>query len=207
MSNYEITKKNGAERFLTYDLQKIVERLGLRSDEAYLWMDFVSRAYRVRLSDGLCQRAGREGGFEEAGFNEAMTIYDLLCHTEEPVRLSGELVPMESLATVQNASSYAGVGMFRQLEKELDGKEKALAEACEALGGVRQGKGDVSYRIPVFGDVSLQISFGCADEDFPASLRVYCDRELTKYIYYETIWYLVGFVMGEIQRLMEGDTL
>ena len=207
MSNYEIMKRNGAERFLTYDLQKIMERLGLRSDGTYLWLDFVSRAYRIPLSDGICQRAGREGGFEEAGFNEAMTIYDLLCHTEEPICLSGEFVPMESLATVQNTSSYAGVGLFRQLEKELDGKEKALAAACETLGGVRQGKGDVSYRIPVFGDVSLQVSFWGADEDFPASLRVYCDRELTKYIYYETIWYLVGFVMGEIQRLMEGDTL
>lgn len=207
MSNYEIMKRNGAERFLTFDLQKIVDRLGLRSDGAYLWLDFMSRTYRIPLSTGLCQRAGREGGFEEAGFNEAMTIYDLLCHTEEPVRLSGEFVPMESLSTVQNASSYAGAGMFRQLERELAGKEKALAAACEALGGARQGKGDVSYRIPVFGDVSLQISFWCADEDFPASLRVYCDRELTRYIYYETLWYLAGYVMGEIQRLMAGGTL
>lgn len=207
MSNYEIMKRNGAERFLTYDTQKIIDRLGLRSDGEYLHMDFISRAYRIQLSTGLCQRAAREGGFEEAGFNEAMTIYDLLCHTEEPVRLSGEFVPMESLATVQNTSSYAGVGLFRQLERELDGKENALAAACEAMGGARQGKGDVSYRIPVFGDVSLQISFWCADEDFPASLRVFCDRDLTKYIFYETIWYLVGYVMGEIQRLMENGAL
>lgn len=207
MSNYEIMKRNGAERFLTYDLQKIADRLGLRSDGTYLWMDFVSRVYRIQLSTGLCQRAVREGGFEEAGFNEAMTIYDLLCHTEEPVRLSGEFVPMESLSAVQNASSYAGEGSFRQLERTLDGREAALAAACEALGGVRQGKGDVSYRIPVFGDVSLQISFWCADEDFPASLRIYCDRELTRYIYYETVWYLAGYVMGELRRLMEDGAL
>lgn len=202
MSNYEIMKKNGAERFLTYDAQKIAQRLGLRSDGEYLYMEFVSRTCRIQLSTGLCQRANREGGFEEAGFNEAMTLYDLLCHTEEPIRLSGEFVPMERLATVQNARSYAGEGSFRQLERALEGREAALAEACEALGGVRQGRGDVSYRIPVFGEVSLLVSFWSADEDFPASLKIYCDRDLTKYLYYETLWYLEGYVMEQLRQQM-----
>ena len=207
MSNYETAKKSGAERFLTYETQKIIDRLGLRSDGDYLYMDFVSRACRIQLSTGLCQHASREGGFEEAGFNESMTLYDLLCHTEEPIRLSGEFVPLESLSTVQNARSYAGEGSFRQLEQALDGREAALAAACEALGGVRQGRGDISYRIPAFGDVSLLISFWRSDEDFPASLRIYCDRDLTRYIYYETIWYLTGYVTEQIRRQMtEGAT-
>ena len=119
MSNYETAKKSGAERFLTYETQKIIDRLGLRSDGDYLYMDFVSRACRIQLSTGLCQHASREGGFEEAGFNESMTLYDLLCHTEEPIRLSGEFVPLESLSTVQNACSYAGEGVFRQLEQAM----------------------------------------------------------------------------------------
>lgn len=205
MSNYEIMKRSGAERFLTYDAQKIIDRLALRSDGTYLYMDFVSQRYRVHLATGLCERESTAGGFEEAGFNESMTIYDLLCHTEDPIRLSGELIPMERLSTVQNVVSYAGEGSFRQLERMLEGREAALAAACEALGGVRQGKGDVSYRIPVFADVSLQLSFWCADEDFPASLKVFCDRCLTRYIYYETIWYLTGYVMGEIKRRMAED--
>lgn len=199
MSNYDVMKRNGAERFLTYDAKRIIDRLGLRTDETYLYMDFVSRTYRIRLATGMCERDAMNGGFEEAGFNEAMTIYDLLCHTEDPIRLSGEMIPMESLSTVQNAVSYAGEGSFRQLERKLDGHEAALAAACEALGGVRQGKGDVSYCIPVFGPVSLQISFWSADEDFPASLKVYCDRDLTRYMYYETLWYLMGHVMGMLQ--------
>ena len=201
MSNYEIMKKNGAERFLTYDPRRMIDRFALRSDGTYLYMDFLSRPYRVRLSTGLCERGSGEG-FNEAGFNEAMPMYDLLCHTEEPVCMSGEFVPMESLSAVHNAVSYAGEGSFRQLEQSFAGREEALAAACEALGGVRQGRGDVSYRIPVFGDVSLLLSFWRADEDFPASLTVFCDRNLTRYVFYETIWYMVGFLMGEIRREM-----
>lgn len=202
MSNYEIMKKKGAERFLTYDPGEIMDRFALRSDGAYLYMTFLSRPYRVQLSTGLCERGTEDGGFEEAGFNEAMTLYDLLCHTGEPVRLSGEFVPMERLATVHNAVSYAGEGSFRQLERRFAGREEALAAACEALGGAKQGRGDVSYYIPVFGEVGLLLSFWRADEDFPASLTVFCDRDLTKYIFYETLWYMAGHVLGEIERWM-----
>lgn len=202
MSNYDIMKRNAAGRFLTYDPQKLIDRLSLRSDGEFLYMDLLSTPYRIHRSTGLCERAVPGGGFQEAGFDDAMTLYDILCHTDEPVRLSGELIPMDRLSTVQNASSYAGEGSIRQLSLAFDGREAALAAACEALGGVREGRGDVSYRIPVFGEISLLLSFWSSDEDFPASLKIYCDRDLTRYIFYETVWYMAGHVFDALQREM-----
>lgn len=203
MSNYDTAKRNAAAHFLTFDTEKIIKRLSLASDKDYLYLDFVSRPCRVNRKTGLCEYSDGGAGFLEADFNASLTIYDILCHTEEPIRLSGEFAPMESLSTVQNAASYAGEGAFWDSEAFFDRRNRALAAALVALGGEVMGKGDVSCRIPVFGEISVLFSFWNSDEDFPASLKIYCDKKLTAFMHYETLWYLASYLLEQIRVNMD----
>ena len=83
-SNYEITKEKMAKHFLDFDQGTMISRMHLRYDSRYLYIRFVGRWYRIDRSSGLVQWS--EDGFRhgiEGDFNEAMSIYDLLCCSKE----------------------------------------------------------------------------------------------------------------------------
>lgn len=203
VSNYEIAKKNTQKIFLEYDQNEMIEKWKLTSDDDFIYVEMLGRAYRINRADGDVQGSDNEfTDYYEADFNETLTIYDLLCYAKKDAHILGDFVPMQSLSAVKNATSYAGEGFFHKEEMELDHREKALADACEKLGGVQQGKGDVAYRIPVFKDLSVLIQFWSSDEEFPASLNIYCDKNTTSYMHFETIWYLVSHVMQRIEKYM-----
>ncbi len=202
-SNYDRTKMKAAEIFLACDTEKVIESLGLDCDEEYIYLRFVAARYRIDRRSGACQRE-RDGQFTDAGFNDAMTIYDILSRCEQPVRLSGEYALMQSLSTVQNAYSYAGKGAFANTEKFFEHRCDELDEACRALGGTEKGKGDVSYEIPVFGGIKMIVSFWDSDDEFPPSLKLYADRDVLSYMHYETLWYMASFLLSELKAKMGG---
>lgn len=145
-SNYEITKEKMAKHFLDFDQGTMISRMHLRHDSRYLYIRFVGRWYRIDRSSGLVQWS--EDGFRhgiEGDFNEAMSIYDLLCCSKEGCCLAGEFVKLRgSVAGGPGGELFASNALWFQ------GKSQRLALACECLGGVRSGKGDVAYTLPVF---------------------------------------------------------
>ena len=97
-SNYEITKEKMAKHFLDFDQGTMISRMHLRYDSRYLYIRFVGRWYRIDRSSGLVQWS--EDGFRhgiEGDFNEAMSIYDLLCCSKEGCCLAGEFVKLRGL--------------------------------------------------------------------------------------------------------------
>ena len=96
-SNYEITKEKMAKHFLDFDQGTMISRMHLRYDSRYLYIRFVGRWYRIDRSSGLVQWS--EDGFRhgiEGDFNEAMSIYDLLCCSKEGCCLAGEFVKLRN---------------------------------------------------------------------------------------------------------------
>lgn len=136
-SNYEITKEKMAKHFLDFDQGTMISRMHLRHDSRYLYIRFVGRWYRIDRSSGLVQWS--EDGFRhgiEGDFNEAMSIYDLLCCSKEGCCLAGEFVKLRgSVAGGPGGELFASNALWFQ------GKSQRLALACECLGGVRSGKG------------------------------------------------------------------
>lgn len=207
MSNYEITKRRTQRQIPAYDIAAAAKKLGLETDGRRLCFKFIGRDFLVDWADGSVRKKRSEDeAWEEAGFNEAMTIYDLLCWSEEGASVSGEYTPMQNLSRVSNARSYAGEGMFKKDEELFDGRDEELAQACRALGGTPWGKGDVSYRIPVFGPLSAVLSFWDSDEEFPASLRLMCDTNTLRFMHYETVWYMASCLLERVRELLDrGD--
>ena len=194
LSNHEITKRRVRAGIAGYDVPKAIRQFGLVSDEQFIYVDFMTRHYRINLKDGMTEWASGSDWIE-AGFNETLTIFDILFYSQEDASLSGTYTQIQNLSRVQTGSVYAGKGAYRETEAYLDSRTEAFARACEALGGTPAGKGDVSYRIPVFQQIDMLVQFWCSDEDFPASLQFLYDENLLQFMHYETTWYVSNHFM------------
>ena len=92
-SNYEKMKNSMAEVFLQYDQDNMIRKFQLEHDERYLYIRCLERPYRVSRETG--QIDWSEDGFQtvnRAGYNETMTIYDVLCSSKDNCHLAGKWV-------------------------------------------------------------------------------------------------------------------
>lgn len=205
-SNHEITKRKVQSQIADYDIPKAIRQFGLLSDAQYLYVDFMTRRYRIDRYSGATVwsedgfPANKEASFCEAGFNEVLSIFDILFYSREDASLCGEYTVMQNLSRVQTTSSYAGKGMFLPSEEFWDKQPEELAKACERLGGVPAGKGDVAYRIPIFQDIDMILQFWQSDEDFPASMQFLFDQNLLQFMHYETVWYVVSHCLDLLKQ-------
>lgn len=203
MSNYEITKRKMQKEFLNYNQKEMIQKFCLDHDADYIYIKFLGHMYRVHRGDGNVTWS--DDGFctfSEANYNEAMTIYDVLCCSSGDCTLSGEFVNMDSLSFVQGSSAAQGSGLFQKMEQFFDHKNEAMARACRNLGGVESGKGDTACRIPMFDFFPVIIRFWNSDEEFPASLQVFTDKNVLKYMHYETLWFAVLHLLERIKEEM-----
>ena len=200
-SNYEITKRRVQNEFLKYDQEKMIEKFHLKSDEDYLYIKFIGHDYRLCRKNGFLEWSG--DGFQnciEADFNETLTIYDLLCDSKDDCKASGDYVNLKSMSRIQGSSKNLGDGLFIGDGRLFDHKEDLLCKVCENLGGIKAGKGDVAYEIPLFDFLSCRIQFWNSDEDFEAQLQIFMDKNTLDFIRYETVWYAVSHL---IKRMVE----
>ena len=107
-NNYETMKLQMRDEFLKYDQAAMIEKFGLGSDDENIYITFFGAEYAVDHSTGDVRS---ERG--EAGYNEAMTIYDVLCYSKPHCKASGRMVNMGSLSTIQGGSmKREGDGLF-----------------------------------------------------------------------------------------------
>lgn len=206
VSNYEITKKRVQKDFLKYDQKTMIEKFHLQYDKEYLYIKFIGKQYRICRNTGLLQWSGDDFvTCTEADFNEALTIYDVLCDSKEHPAASGEYINLESLSSLQSSYKKLGDGLIDRDAKEYDHCEEKLSKACEALGGIRAGKGDVAYEIPVFDFLSCRIQFWNSDEDFPAAFHVFLDKQVLQFMRYETVWYMVGHLKKRLKEEAQSE--
>lgn len=204
-SNYELMREQMQERFLQYDQEHMVEKFHLKKDEAFLYLTFVGRMYRISRATGRTEWS--EDGFETcraAEYNEAMSIFDVLCESREGCRLSGRFCGLNQLrGTVQSANP--GQEIFLREIAGLDGRTEAFCRACESLGGQKGKVGDVSYCLWPFDFLPMVLQFWNSDEEFPASLKVMWDENVLDYVHYETTFFIVSHVLKRIMEIMEQE--
>ena len=203
-SNYETAKQQAQALFLKYDQAKIIRKFQLIHDEQYLYLSFISRVYRISRSSGAVQWS--EDGFVtcmEAGHEEVMTIFDVLCYSKPDCHLAGEYVHMQSLSAIKGGGVSLGASLFRKTEEQFDHKDFALVQACEKLNGTKIGRGDVAYQIPVFDFLPARFQFWNSDEDFGASIVLFFDKNILDYMHYETVWFMAFHLLSRIAEEME----
>ena len=203
ISNYEIMKKQMSGEFVKYDQEKMIRKFSLPADGDFIYIRFVGRDYRIDRKTGAVEWS--EDGFAtaaEADYNEAMTIYDVLCYSKDTCVLSGNFCPVNSLKGVVQ-SSKIGDGLYQAAADLFAGKTEQLEAACAKLGEKTEFKGDVAAKIHVFGFLPIILQFWDADEEFSAVLKFMVDENMIGFMHYETIHFMLGHVLRRLKECME----
>ena len=206
MSNYDKMLAQAQALFLEYDQDGMIERWALEHDGDYLYADYLGQRLRIdrRTGEVGYARQPAERGIPRRGFvNEGMALFDLL--TRSPVRPR----PTGRWASISTLGGIIGAGHDRTLSHEetaarFQGRCDALAAACARLGGVPDGKGDVSYAIPVFRDFKILFQFWDGDDEFPASIKYLFDENALQFMHYETLWYVMGTLADRLDFYVNG---
>lgn len=202
-SNYEIMRNRMYVQFLEYDQRHMIEKFRLKYDEEYLYMEFVGRLYRINRKNGKVEWS--EDFFKscsEAGYNEVMSIFDVLCYSKKDCHLSGKFRNVNQLkGTVQ--SSRVGGSLFYHQVRYLDGKTEKFCQACELLGGKKEKVGDVAYRLYPFEFLPMILQFWNSDEEFDANLKIMWDEHVLDYVHFETAQFIVSHVLQRIREIIE----
>lgn len=202
IGNYEIRKQEAQKYFLTFDQQALIEKFSLEHDGTYLYTEFVGRTYRIHRENGTVERS--DDGFATtagAGFEEVLSIFDLLCHGTEDPRPCGEWALLNSLPGKPRAMGV-GTDLWAKHVSVFAEDTAGYCAACRSLGGIPADFGDIGFEIPIFRRLSVVLKFYEADDEFPAQLSVFWDKKSLEYLYYETAFYVMGHLMNRIEETM-----
>lgn len=199
MDNYQLSRDRAQRYFLGFDQETIIHAWNLEYDADWLYVLFLGRPY------GICRKTGvvmRLWEHTQAGFEEARSIFDLLCHEGTQKYLSGNFAPVNSLKGRPRGAAV-GTDFHSAIAGKFDRDPDALRRGCLALGGEPVDMGDIGFRFPVFGGLTVILKFYRSDEDFPAAATLLWDENMLQFVFYETVFYIAGFLLNSI--LNAGD--
>ncbi len=191
--NYAIQVDRARAQFLTFDQPAMCARLGLPMTPEAIPIRFLGALHTVRRADGRV--LGPDGA--PAAFGAAMAIYDALARTNTP-RLAGSFVPTSALHGIHGTHAVHET-LHSPAAQRFAGKAGLLEDALRALGGRPwDGPGDVAFTLDVFDFFPVCVRFWDADEEFPASLQFLWDANALDFLYYETLWYVMGELLDRL---------
>ena len=201
ISNYEITLQEARKLFLCYNQTAMIEKFSLEHDERYLYLRMLDQRHRIDRTTGTVEWMDEGNIPHEADFNASLSIYDVLCCSKPSCTLAGQFAPINSVANNYHTRNLGG-SVFDACSPVFSDHPDRLEKALIALGGIKEGKGDIAYRINIFPFFPVQIQFWEADEDFPASLQIHWDLNTLQFLRYETTYYTAGHLLHRLRELM-----
>ena len=202
--NYMLMALKMREQFLKYDQRAMIDKFSLKADSEYIYLNYVLRPYRINRQTGAVQWSA--DGFatvHDAGHNEVMPIYDLLCDSAPGCKLSGRFNNIRNSARLGHTGMTSSGALYTDAAGMFDGKTELMSRACERLGGVCTPPGDVAYMMNTFDCLPVILRFWEGDEDFGASLSILWDENVLDFIRFETSFYVVGHLLSRIREEME----
>lgn len=190
-NNYAIAAAQAHERFAGYDHEALARKLNIRLDGEYLYPVMLSRPYRIHRRTGDISRLDGGKWVEANGFDESLTLLDLVCDSREGRGISGRWKNMSSFGHQFHQTLLERADPWAQ---QLQEHPAALEAACRALHGERYPIGDAAYSIPLFEDLSILLKLTYGDDEFPASVHWFWDENALQYLKYETMYYALGLL-------------
>ncbi len=200
-STHEALSRQWRDEFTLYDPDRISSILNLQKDEDCLYVSYFETLYRLRLLDGVLEKEDNNNWRDDLYFNESMSIYHLLHYTKDHPRISGVWVPAHALAGPGINAGGQRDPLLESFAGKFAGKLPQLEKACSTCGGTPlTAKGDLSFQFSAFPQISLQLIFYDADEDFPAQAQVLLDQCVTDYIHFETTGCLICDLFDRLEE-------
>lgn len=205
-SNYEIMRDSMQKKFLKYDQEHMIEKFNLKYDEDYLYIRFCKDWYRIHRRTGKVEgSADHFASCTDAGYNETMSIFDVLCDSKEGCSLSGRFCNMDQLKErfvlpVRVAAfSFSRFAALMERPQCLAGPVRLWAE--------KRTIGDVSYCLYPFDFLPMMLQFWNSDEEFPANLKIMWDENVLDYVRYETTFFIVSHMLSCIKERMDAESV
>ena len=197
-NNYAIQAEQARKLFCAHDLDAVARAHGLRTDADFLYLHLLSEDYRVSRSSGHIARREGEAWLPADGFDETLTIFDLLCDAKPGRHAAG------TWRTTLDFGGQVHRGLLENekpdaLELLYDKDPARLRAACETLGGEALPGADVSYALPFFEDLRIAVQFWHGDEEFSPRLRFLWDAAADQYLRYETMYYALALLRTRLQ--------
>ncbi len=198
MDNYLIQIKYAQERFLTYDQDMLIQKLRLQADDAYLYIPMLGKTYRLSRATGSLERLDEATWVDANTFSQVLTLLDVLCDSRQDRYLSG------SWQTTGHFGQMFHRGLLEPKQDDLADlfhqKPGLLQKVCHRMGGRPVDGGDEAYAVPMMDGMELKLAFWAADEEFPAQLRFFWDKNALMYIRYETMHYALGLLRERLRE-------
>lgn len=200
--NYQIMAQQAQQLFLTYDQSAIIEKSPVSFDDGYLYLPVLDQTCRIdRKSGELCWSAP-DGSFVPSNIpSDRLTVFDYLCDAKKDRTLSG------SWQAMANFGHLFHTGLLEDahptvLEQTIDLHPDLFHAACQKLHGTPFPNCDIGYKISFFPDMPMVLQFWHSDEEFPAQLRYFWDKNALSYLRYETMYYAVGILQNRLLAIM-----
>jgi len=198
-SNYEIMKHQMQTQFAAYDMDAVCREWQLERKDGAPQLTLLDRRYWIDQQSGAVLWE-KDGTVLEADYNVSMTVFDILTRSRQTA--SGEMTSINGLSTVHTATAPTG-SFFDRTARRFSNRCEQLSAACERLGGVHYGKGDVAYILPVFRDLQIAIQFWDCDDEFPPELSFLCDKNILRFMHFETMMFLLCHVADRITEFCD----
>lgn len=198
-NNYEIQAGQARKLFCAHDLDAVARAHGLRTDGDFLYLRLLSEDYRVSRADGYIARRDSGAWLPADGFDETLTIFDLLCDAKPGRRAAG------AWKTTLDFGGQVHRGLMEPnradaLELLYDRRPELLERACLRLGGTPMAGADVSFSLPFFEELRIAVQFWHGDDEFAPRLRVLWDANADQYLRYETMYYAIGLLKSRLRE-------
>lgn len=197
INNYDRMLLAARQRFLEYDSQALGQKPGVTDLGSELITDFLGQRTVIRKEDGQILLDGRI-----AGFGEGLSVLDWLCDRKPDATASLEFCPIGSLPGVYVGGGNLSMDMPR-LAMAIDRKPEKFQTACLEIGGLPEKLGDLGFQLKIFPDLPMCLKFYFGDEEFPPQLTLLWDRNMLRFVRYETVYYIAGCLQARLLQLME----
>lgn len=198
--NYAIQAAHAKTHFLTYDQQELIQKLRLRADGRYLYVEMLRRPYRIRRTDGFFEKWAGEQWQDGNSYEEVMTLLDMLCDSKKDRHLSGRWKNMLSFGLMFHQNLLEDRDPWAE---RFQAEPEKFRKACLALGGIELPQGDISYAIELFDGLRIGVQLWFGDEEFPPNLRWLWDENALMYLKYETMYFARGMLLKRLREEME----
>ena len=146
-NNYAIQAEQARKLFCAHDLDAVARAHGLRTDADFLYLHLLSEDYRVSRSSGHIARRGGEAWLPADGFDETLTIFDLLCDAKPGRRAAGDW------KTTLDFGGQVHRGLMEsnradELELLYDRQPERLRRVCLHLDGTPIAGADLGFSLP-----------------------------------------------------------
>lgn len=198
--NYLIQANQAKQHFLTYDQERLVRKLGARSDKQYIYVTFLNDPYRLERTTGDFQRWDGTAWVDGNSFAEVMTLLDMICDSRENRFISGRWKSMSDFGLMfhQNLLEDRKDAAADIFDRDPEG----FRRACIAMGGQPIPGADIGYAIALFDGLRIGVQFWHGDDEFYPRLRYLWDENATMYIRYETMHYFLPLFLQRLKERM-----